>query len=550
MPMQRQKRKSRKMVTGSSEKRRSHGNTKNYQPGVGDGVRADSANFVSGIMRLTGKFKAICGLAALLPVIVLVSCSQKTPSGTSAANSGSASARLSDTPSGFYVPQGAVFDVKYTDNTVRIDLATVQKTLRSVSDDARVFVFGSPDSKLAELQPGKVMFLEHLGARRVVAVQRQGAQTAVLTEFAALTDFIQDGRIEFSAPIDFRRRRAEALPPAHYDAFDRFRAWFEPPVYASENKASIGLTTSGKINEWEYELEGEPEGDGFKLSLTAEKKLAGLTAKIKTDGEISHISTAFKATISGGKVQEMKYSTPLQGKFHVSWAALTSGENSGIGEARLKLPPFAKDVFDIYGLPVLFRIDEALIFKPGFGTKHDAAEGGFNVNYDGTGGLSVKGEQSTPEGSMKGDPELEKTTASSMAAHGIVLAINAPKVSISIGTESMMEAIKEALPKTLEDKVAQVLENGPFGLGGLVKKAKEDFFKLEGAAYVQLVTEFDYAGSGPLSVVPCSMTHFNFFAQAGADAQIGLVKGESPHLDLYKTSKTIRDPDVNICGQK
>jgi hypothetical protein len=502
-------------------------------------------------MKVTGKFKESLRLAALLPLIALVSCSQKTPVGASAANSDSARAPLPDTPSRFYVPKGAVFDVKYTDNTVRIDLATVQKTLRSVSDDARVFVFDGPDSKLANLQPGKVMFLEHLGARRVVAVQRQGAQTAVLTEFAALTDFIQDGRIEFSAPIDFRRRHAELLPPPrNHDALDRFLAWLAPPVYASENKASIGLTTSGKINDWEYQLEGEPEGDGFKLSLEVEKKVAGLTAKVKTEGEISHISTVFKANIHGGKIQEMKYSTPLQGKLHVSWAALTSGENSGIGEARLKLPPFAKDVFDIYGLPVLFRIDEALIFKPGFGTKHDAAEGGFNLNYDGTGGLSVKGEQSTPEGSMKGDPELEKTTAESMAAHGIVLAIDAPKVSVSVGTESMMEAIKEALPKTLEDKVAQLLENGPFGLGGLAKKAKEDFFKLEGAAYVQLVTEFDYAGSGPLSVVPCSMTHFNFYAQAGADAQIGMVKAESPHLDLYKTSKTIRNPDINACGQK
>jgi len=446
-----------------------------------------------------------------------------------------------------------VYDVTYTPNTIRIDFPTTQKLLRSVSDDARVFVFEGSDSKLADLQPGKVMFLEHLGARRVVAVQRQGAQTAVLTEFAALTDFIQDGRIEFSAPVNFRRNRA-ALPPGPrtYDALNRLQAWFSPPpVYASEaNKTSIGLTTSGKIDDWEYELDGEPEGDGFKLSLTVEKKLAGISAKVKTNGEISHISTAFKANIHGGKVQEMEYSTPLQGKLHVTWAALTSGENSGIGEARLKLPPFAKDVFDIYGLPMLFRIDEALIFKPGFGTKHDAAEGGFNLNYDGTGGLSVKGEQSTPEGSMKGEPELEKTTAESMAAHGIVLAVNAPKVSVSVGTESIMEAIKEAMPKTLEDKVAQVLENGPFGLGGLVKKAKEDFFKLEGAAYVQLVTEFDYAGSGPLSLVPCSLTHVNFYAQAGADAQIGMVKGESPHFDLYKTSKTFRDPDVNACGQK
>ena len=486
-------------------------------------------------------------------LLCLTSCSRKgTSSGPESSTSGGHT--LSENfPSPFYTPPGAVYDVTYTPNTIRIDFPTTQKLLRSVSDDARVFVFEGSDSKLADLQPGKVMFLEHLGARRVVAVQRQGAQTAVLTEFAALTDFIQDGRIEFSAPVNFRRNRA-ALPPGPrtYDALNRLQAWFSPPpVYASEaNKTSIGLTTSGKIDDWEYELDGEPEGDGFKLSLTVEKKLAGISAKVKTNGEISHISTAFKANIHGGKVQEMEYSTPLQGKLHVTWAALTSGENRGIGEARLKLPPFAKDVFDIYGLPMLFRIDEALIFKPGFGTKHDAAEGGFNLNYDGTGGLSVKGEQSTPEGSMKGEPELEKTTAESMAAHGIVLAVNAPKVSVSVGTESIMEAIKEAMPKTLEDKVAQVLENGPFGLGGLVKKAKEDFFKLEGAAYVQLVTEFDYAGSGPLSLVPCSLTHVNFYAQAGADAQIGMVKGESPHFDLYKTSKTFRDPDVNACGQK
>jgi hypothetical protein len=162
-------------------------------------------------MSVTGKFKEIVRLAGLLPLIALVSCSQKTPTGTSAANSDSASAP-SDTPSLFYVPKGAVFDVKYTDNTVRIDLATVRKTLRSVSEDARVFVFEASDSKVADLQPGKVMFLEHLGARRVVAVQKQGAQIAVLTEAAALTDFIQDGRIEFSAPIDFRRRHAELLP--------------------------------------------------------------------------------------------------------------------------------------------------------------------------------------------------------------------------------------------------------------------------------------------------------------------------------------------------
>ncbi len=481
-------------------------------------------------------------------LLALDSCSSCSRILSPGGSSGGASTAA---PTQFYTPSGAVFEVTYTPNTVRIDFPTVEKTLRSVSPDGRVFVFDAADPRLGELKEGKVMFLEHLGVLRVVATQTQGSQIDVLTEAAGLTDFIQDGRIEFTAPINFRRENAQAAPPSGTrDTLDHLLAGFGSPtrVYADEGK--IGFHTKGEINDWQYEIEGEPEGTGLSLTLMGIKKLNGFGASVTTKGEVQGITTAFKAMVRGGKMQNFEYSTPIEGKLHVSWAAQTSGENSGIGEARLKLPPFAKQVIDVYGVPFLFRIDEQLIFKPGFGTPHDAAEGGLNVTYNGTEGLSVNGGQSTPKGSMQADPSLENTTSESMAAHGVVLAINAPKISLSLGTESILEAIKEAMPAKLEDKVAQLLENGPFGLGGLVKKAKEDFFKIEGAAYVQLVTEFDYASSGPLSIVPCKMTHLNFFARAGADAQLGMVKGESPHVDIFKISKAVRDPDIAACGQK
>ncbi|HTS11532.1 MAG TPA: hypothetical protein VMH00_05400 [Candidatus Limnocylindrales bacterium] len=462
-------------------------------------------------------------------------------------------------PSSFHdlrdVP-GTVFDVTYTPNTVPIDLPTVQKTLRSVSPDGIVFLFDASDPRIRSLGEGKVMFLEHLGVRRVVGVSNQGSNLAVVTEEASLGDFIQNGHIQFSVPIKFTQANTQALPvpsqPSEVAALlDRI---FSPAlVYASEgNKGAIAVHVKGEINNWEFVVEGEPEGEGFSLSLEAGKKLAGISASIKAKGELQNITTKFNAVINGSTVQQFEYSTPLNGKMHVSWAALTSGENSGIGEARLKLPPFAKDVFDVYGLPLLFRIDESLIFKPGFGTKKDAASGGFDLEYNGTGGLSVSGAggqaQSTPEGSMTGEPTAQDTTAESLAAHGIVLAVDAPKVSVSIGTESITEAIQEAVPGAILDKAAEGLEK--LGLGGLIKKAKEDFFKIEGAAYLQMVTEFDYAGSGPMSLVPCTMTHLNFYAQAGVDGQLLGVKGESPHLDLYKTSKAIRNPDIDACGQK
>ncbi|HSB74254.1 MAG TPA: hypothetical protein VLC12_01315 [Terriglobales bacterium] len=501
-------------------------------------------------MRLELRILAISLLSGLCLILgSCYSCSRNPSLG------GGRGAAATPAPAKFYTPAGAVFQASYTSNTVRLDLPTVQKTLRSVSQDARVFVFDDSDPRVRELDKGKVMFLEHLGARRIVAVQKQGGSIALLTEPASLTDFIQDGRIEFSAPINFRRSRAEnELPGEGAGAWSALQGWFGPlaVVHAEEeeNKTTIGLHTKGEINNWQFEVGGEPKGDGFELSLTAIKKLQGFGASVTAKGELSHITTAFKAVIHNNKMDDFSYNTPLQGHLHVGWAALTEGENSGIGEARLKLPPFAKDVIDVYGVPLLFRIDENLIFKPGFGGKKDAASGGFDLDYDGSEGLEIHGGKSSPEGTMNAEPKVEKTTAESLAAHGVVLAVNAPKISVSFGTESVVEAIKEAMPEKLLDKAAEVLEKGPFGLGGLLKKPAEEFFKLEAAAYVQLVTEFDYTGSGPLSIVPCSITHLNFFAQAGADAQIGLVEGESPHVDISKTKFTSREPDIDACGPK
>jgi len=495
----------------------------------------------------------------LLCGLLIAGCKKHQDTTGSASSSGVASSSGAVNSSG--VPAtfrdlrklpGTVFDVTYTPNTVQIDLPAAQKCLKSVSDDGRVFVFECDDPRLQKLKEGAVMFLEHLGVRRVVAVHTDGAQIGIMTDTAALTDFIQDGTIQFTVPVNFAELQARNEPEMNLEnelASD-FPNWLSPPsVEAAEGNAKFSVHTKGETDGWEFEIEGEPEGDGLKLSLNAaKKKLPGMTPSVKVTGQLEHVSTAFKAVVHGGQMQNFNYSTPMKGHINVNWSVITMQPGSGIGEARLKLPPFAKDVFDIYGIPFLFKVDEALIFKPGFGGKKDAAEGGFNVNYDGTSGVSIQGQQSSPQGTMDAQPEAEKTTAESLAPHGVVLAVNAPKVSVSLGTESIKEAIKQAIPSGISDKVGEFLEKGPFG--GFFKSPKEDFFKIEGAAYVQLVTEFDYTGSGPLSIVPCSLTRLNFYAQAGADASAFALKGESPKVNIKETHFVARQPDINACGEK
>ncbi|MGH9763413.1 MAG: hypothetical protein ACREDR_30765, partial [Blastocatellia bacterium] len=351
---------------------------------------------------------------------------------------------------------------------------------------------------------------------------------------------------------------ADAIPPFFgAQPLSRIWNWTRMPgvVYADAGEACgnpqesrVGLQLKGEVASWEFEVEGEPEGNNLLFCFNATKKLASLSASVKAKGELEHINTVFKAVIHGGKMDDFEYSSPIEGKLKVTWAALTSSAGAGIGEGRLKFPPFWKQVIDVDGLPFLLQANGNLIFTPGFGGSHDAAEGGFEADYSGTGGLSVHGDKSSPEGQMSGEPTLEKTTAESLAPHGVVVAIAAPKVALSLGTESFAAALEQVAPQGFLDKAAEALEGGPFA--ELFKSVKENFFNIEGAAFLQLVTEFDYAGSGPMSIVPCSMTHLNLTGQAGVDATLLALKAGSPHVDLFKVSKVNRDPDIDACGKK
>jgi hypothetical protein len=502
--------------------------------------------------------KQVFGALVVISLTLLSGCSSGTKSVSTGGSSGGPSgggAASGTSPEQFYTPPGAVFQATYTSNTVRIDFATVKKTLKAVSPDGSALVFDSSDPRLQGLEPGKVLLLEHLGARRVVDVEKQGSQIGLITDDAALPDFIQNGHIQFTVPTNFASDQAEVHPSGEPGDLVRNLGalLFQPTLlYADTSKTgSYGLHAKGTVDKWEFEASGTRKGDGLTMTLSATKDLGGLKAKVTVTGTVTHVSTSFNANINDGKMQDFQYKTPMQGNVHVTWAAQTLGQTMGIGESRLALPPLAKQVIDIYGLPFLFQVNVNLIFKPGFGTPHDAASGGFDLDYDGAGGLIIHGGQSSTQGKLQANPSLQKTTSESLAAHGIVLAVNAPKLSMTFGTDSFKEAINQLLPQTITSwSWFQRLQQKLFSKKLSKQKGPGDFFKINGAAYVQLVAEFDYTASGPLSLVPCTITHFNMYAQAGADAQVLAMKGSSPTVEWFKSSKTWRNPDSDICGPK
>ncbi|HET6200262.1 MAG TPA: hypothetical protein VFD93_07990 [Candidatus Acidoferrales bacterium] len=228
----------------------------------------------------------------------LSSCAKKSAPGPSGEASGGAS--LAGTPAQFYTPRDALYEVKYTPNTVRVDLPTVQKTLRAVSPDGNALVFDSSDPRLQGLTAGKVLFLEHLGVRRVIDVEKQGSQVGLITDAASLSDFIQDGHIKFTAPMNRIPSHAEIFPPRDAGSLmERLGALLLEPrlAYAdTPNKGSVGLHAQGKVDDWEFEASATRKSNGVNMSLSATKDLGGLKAKVTASGDVSGVSSSFDAT--------------------------------------------------------------------------------------------------------------------------------------------------------------------------------------------------------------------------------------------------------------
>ncbi len=414
--------------------------------------------------------------------------------------------------------------IQWTKNTVIVDSNTAQSALTSVSTDGHVLVFNTSDVRIVNLSAGQILFLQDFGARRVVGVLRQGPVTAVATNAAALTDFIQDGTIQFPT---------NSPQPTILDQQDT-------------KTQPGGDHLNGEVNQWQYTAKGDADNSDLDFSFDAQKHLNGFDADVKGDGHLENNGFSFLADIRGATLQKLLFTAPMKGSLKVDWMAKTSGPNSGIGERRLRLPSFFKETFVANHIPFLYEINANLIFIPGLGGQKDVVTGGFEVAYDGKGGFAATAKGESPIKQMEASPRfIEKVTTSALAPHGVVLAVNAPKIAFSFGTTSFVEAVHSLLPAALKNsRSADAFEPR---LAKFFSNDNPDFFKTEGGAYVQWVDEYDYTGSGPMSVVPdCTTTRFNLSAVGGVDAKL-LGLNSKGTFDLYSSQSTKTEPDIPAC---
>ena len=136
----------------------------------------------------------------------------------------------------------------------------------------------------------------------------------------------------------------------------------------------------------------------------------------------------------------------------------------------------------------------------------------------------------------------------SLAPHAILVGMAAPKIALSLGTDSIADLLGSAMPTSLGDQISDMLSKTAGGKW--VKQKIDTTFKTNASASVQNVAVATVAAQGSLGMIPCKLSRLHLEFKGGADAYLLGKKIGEKEVIFFKKDLVNREPDVNACGDK
>ncbi|HLV94208.1 MAG TPA: hypothetical protein VKS44_03370 [Candidatus Acidoferrales bacterium] len=459
---------------------------------------------------------------------------------------------------------GTVFHVEYSPNTSIVDLATVGRTLRGVSEDHRLFLFVDSPELRAKLIPGKFVLFEGLDLRKVDALALYKGQLVVGTEKAPLNQALKNAQVQFKTPVNFRdvfkqvgAEQPRQLPSPFQDALHYWQDALHPVVYADlapHNMEGEFEYADTDFANWKihYHFYVPDPGDKMHIDVQMTREANGLDVELNSKAEISNFIQQWAMNLGSGHLildfRQLNFDTDVD----YDWTIKTSENKTPMNEVRFKLPPPARvriPLAEFTELPMSLDISEALLFHPAFTTKEEVAKGGFHVKYSGNQGIQFDGQQTQIEGQGEGDGGIDQTFAfSPFAAYGLVVAMAVPRVELRMGTDELWDMAAIPLPSALTETLSDVLLKNSIAGKWIKNQFGGNPLEIEGAAYLQVVISTTAAASGMQSLVPCQQFTLDATGQAGVDATWVGSNTNLPAKELFKKSIAQRNPDSKICG--
>jgi hypothetical protein len=487
-------------------------------------------------------------------MLMMLACGKSgSPSGGSAKSSDGARAT------------GSVTGLTYAPNVVTLERREGLAALKEISTNGDLLLFSGTNSTIAALEPGSVLLIKGLLAKKVLAVQEDGGDIAVLTEPAALTDVVQDGHLSYNYPVRFSSAGVvnTALAPesseSRWFASDLFvnTAYAAAPPDAAE-APTAALTKTFEVKGWTVEVTATPQNDKVNLKVKASKEGNGFKATVIGDGYLQNFDAAGDLTVEHGKVEQLEMiNRKLNGTMNFTWSVKLDVADRPFQSVKIEVPVMVNVPLAplLGGLPFFLVVDGAVLIKPGFGAAEEISYGEFRITYDGTQRFKIHEGTVDPEGNVSGTVELLKWgNYSKIAPVGLVVAFAAPRIELTFGISKALKTLSDFdKPAEKADKLFDMLGRKVFGDEKMdqmkdvnIKKALDVVKGNEASATFELITSSG-TSAGVLSWGPCQQTDIYISASVAANAKLlGQSAGEAKK-ELWKKHIHASKPDGVNC---
>jgi hypothetical protein len=439
--------------------------------------------------------------------------------------------------------------------TLQPDVVVVHggtSALQAMSADHGVWTLNKSASGVSQLAPGKVVLIAGLDCARVTAVQDNGSTLDVTVEPVAFTDVLQEADLAWNdAMVDISHGYLGQVPYATVVAAEQtpdagadggceggvgdaggdagggsdaggdgglgtcLRLLDDTPKPGTAIKLTIGnwviagnIATNGSgVDEsltmtWTPGMGGGPTPPGDPAQFLQE-----INTSVSVKLHVPSVQGASGAvSVHGGAITSGSFNAPVGSSVDVGVQVSTPMGGQFVKRSLLKLPIAAEWPIFLGGIPMYMSFQANLLIQPSLSTAN--ATMGLTSHIDATGSSGLKFSAgtaigtSTPSVTTPANPLDNLMAPPSVGTQAMVVAVEAPRVGIGIGTMA-------------------------FGVG------------IKAGIFVDLVNSFAVTVASSTALVPCQSVSWFFNSQGGGEWKIkGAGLSGSTTIDLSPPMNT------------
>jgi len=466
-----------------------------------------------------------------------------------------------DNPGGGLGNDNGATGIVYQPNAKVLEEDEGNAAIAGISTNGAALMLDMSNATAAALQPGDILVIKGLLAKRIIAVEPHDPYLLVLTAPATLAETITDGQIAVSTSIKFGDLPAARLVSPDSEAAASAEEAGARDAFGNIVNGLAGALTSGWKTDWSV----TPSAGRVDIKLKLTKSAGGLTSIITGDGYLTGFDFTSNILVQQSTYQKIEANlTSLNGVMNFTWEVASDTPGDHTDMSRIKLPgaieiPLAEFVG---GMPLFLEISAALIIEPALTGGQEYSRGSFRITYDGTQHFSAHEGTIDSDGNVTGDVQfLETQNISALAPLGMVVSFAAPRIELTFGVSKALKSsgdIQQAAQKVdqLADLLAknvltadqyQQFKDSPAGQFSL-SNAAEISLASDAEAFFEMVTSSAMSNTGFSVITPCTRQDITLAGKVGASAEaFGQDLGSATKEIFSQTFTNVDPPGTPLC---